>query len=82
MNITKTDIFENSVILTGIGISLVDIQTILSIILLSFNVIWLLIKVIIKVKDSLKDGELTPEEINDIENDINNINKKINGGDK
>lgn len=82
MNVNKLDIFEDSVILTGIGISLVDIQTIMSIILLSFNILWLLIKFIVKLKDKLKDGNLTPEEIKDLENDIDNINDKFKRGDK
>lgn len=83
MNINRMDILEDSFILTGIGISLVDIQTILSIILLTFNVIWLVIKFSIKLKDKLKDGKLTPEEINELENDINEINNTIRkGGDK
>ena len=77
---SKTDIFENVVITTGIGVSLVDIQTILSICLLSFNIMWLCFKVCIKIYKSIKDGNLTPEEINDIDNDIDQINDKIKGG--
>lgn len=82
MNINRMDILEDSMILTGIGISLVDIQTILSIILLTFNVLWLLIKFIVKLKDKLKDGKLTPEEIEELENDFDNINNTFKGGEK
>lgn len=82
MNINKLDILEDSFILTGIGISLVDIQTILSIILLTFNVLWLLIKFVVKLKDKLSDGKLTPEEIKELKNDIDEITDTIKGGDK
>lgn len=76
----KTDAVEDMIILSGIGISLVDIQTIMSIVLLTFNIIWLLVKLGIKFYRYLKDGKLTKEEIDDLTNDIDNI-KKI-GGDK
>ena len=81
MSINKLDIFEDSVILSGIGISLVDIQTIMSIILLCFNILWLTIKFIVKLKEHLKDGKLTPEEIKDLDNDFDEIKNKL-GGDK
>ena len=46
-------------------------------------IIWLIIKFSVKLKDKLKDGKLTPEEINELENDINEINDTIRkGGDK
>lgn len=76
----KTDAVEDMIILSGIGISLVDIQTIMSIVLLTFNIIWLLVKFGIKLYRYLKDGKLTKEEVDDLTNDIDNI-KKI-GGDK
>jgi len=76
----KTDAVEDMIILSGIGVSLVDIQTIMSIVLLTFNIIWLLVKLGIKFYRYLKDGKLTKEEIDDLTNDIDNI-KKI-GGDK
>lgn len=76
----KSDAIEDMVILSGIGISLVDIQTIMSIVLLTFNIIWLLVKFGIKLYRYLKDGKLTKEEIDDLTNDIDNI-KNI-GGDK
>ena len=82
MNINKLDILEDSFILTGIGISFADIQTILSIILLTFNVLWLLIKFLVKLKEKIKDGKLTPEEIKELENDIEEITNTFKGGDK
>ena len=76
----KSDAIEDMVILSGIGVSLVDIQTIMSIVLLTFNIIWLLVKFGIKLYRYLKDGKLTKEEVDDLTNDIDNI-KNI-GGDK
>lgn len=76
----KTDAIEDMVILSGIGVSLVDIQTIMSIVLLTFNIIWLLVKFALKLYRYLKDGKLTKEELDDLTNDIDDI-KKI-GGDK
>ncbi len=83
MNINKSDVLENCLILGGISISLVDIQTIMSIILLTFNIIWLLIKFSIKLYEKLKDGKLTKEEINELDEDFNDIKDQIKkGGDK
>ena len=76
----KTDAVEDMIILSGIGVSLVDIQTIMSIVLLTFNIIWLVVKFGLKFYRYLKDGKLTKEERDDLTNDIDNI-KKI-GGDK
>ena len=47
-------IIEDVMIATGITVSLVDIQQILSIILLVFNVVWILIKCGIKVYEKFK----------------------------
>ena len=84
MNINKSDVLENCLILGGISISLVDIQTIMSIILLSFNIIWLLVKFSIKLYDKLKDDKLDKEEIQELDEDFNNIKDTINnkGGEK
>ncbi len=82
MNNVKSDFIDYALICTGTTISLMDIQTILSIVLLTFNVLWLLIKFIVKIKEKLSDGKLTPEEIKDLDNDFQNIKDKINGGDK
>lgn len=77
---TKTDACEDMIILSGIGVSLVDIQTIMSIILLTFNIIWLLSKLAIKLFRYLKDGKLTKEEADDLLSDIDDIKDKV--GDK
>lgn len=83
MNNVKSDFIDYTLICTGTTISLMDIQTILSIVLLTFNVLWLLIKFIVKIKEKLSDGKLTPEEIKDLDNDFQNIKDTLkNGGDK
>ena len=47
-------IIEDVIIATGIAISLVDIQQILSIILLVFNVGWILFKCGVKIYEKVK----------------------------
>lgn len=70
------EVVEDLAISSGIGISLVDIQSILSIILLTFNVLWLIFKVIMKIVRYYKnDGKLDEKEMADIESDISVINK-------
>ena len=73
-----SEVVEGLAISSGIGVSLVDIQNILSIILLTFNVLWLILKVILKIVRYYKnDGKLDAEEISDIESDISDINDKV-----
>lgn len=76
----KTDAVEDMIILSGIGISLVDIQTIMSIVLLTFNILWLILKFTLKLFRYLRDGKLTDDELNDLADDVEEINKV--GGDK
>lgn len=47
-------IIEDVMIATGITVSLVDIQQILSIILLVFNVVWIIVKCGIKIYEKIK----------------------------
>lgn len=49
MHNRTSEVVEGLAISSGIGVSLVDIQNILSIILLTFNVLWLILKVILKI---------------------------------
>lgn len=77
----KTDAVEDMIILSGIGVSLVDIQTIMSIVLLTFNILWLILKFTLKLFRYLKDGKLTDDELNDLADDVEEINNKV-GGDK
>lgn len=78
--INKTDCIDYSVIFTGVGISLIDIQNILSIIILIIDILWILTKFIFKLIKYMSDGKLTQEEIDDLDNDINKIKEK--GGDE
>lgn len=78
MHNRTSEVVEGLAISSGIGVSLVDIQNILSIILLTFNVLWLIFKVILKIVRYYKnDGKLDSEEISDIESDISGINDKV-----
>lgn len=77
----KVDAVEDMVILSGIGVSLVDIQTVMSIVLLTFNILWLVMKFTLKLFRYLRDGKLTDEELDDLTNDAEEIDNKI-GGDK
>ena len=77
----KVDAVEDMVILSGIGVSLVDIQTVMSIVLLTFNILWLIMKFTLKLFRYLRDGKLTDEELDDLTNDAEEIDNKI-GGDK
>lgn len=77
----KVDAVEDMVILSGIGVSLVDIQTVMSIVLLTFNILWLVMKFTLKLFRYLRDGKLSDEELDDLTNDAEEIDKKI-GGDK
>lgn len=74
MMINKNDIVDNGLILTGLGISLSDLQNILSIIILILDMCWIIFKIIRKIypklQDYLKDHKLSKEEIDDLKNDI------------
>ena len=72
----KTDLIDGGLICTGLGISLVDLQNILSIIILVIDILWILIKVTIKFCKYISDGKLTDEELQDLENDVNKITHK------
>lgn len=70
------DLFEYPFLVGGIFLSLSDIHEVLAIILLIVDSIWLLAKLIIKIIKYSKDGELSDDEIEDLENDLNNKEKK------
>ena len=82
LNNVKSDFVDYTLIATGTTISLIDIQTIMSIVLLSFNILWLMVKFVIKLKEKLNDGKLTKEEITELENDVEEINNTFKRGDK
>lgn len=83
MKYHNTDIVEDLTIALGISISLADIQQILSIILLTFNIVWLVLKLSIKIYRYYKnDGKIDKNEWEDILNDEKEIEEKFKGGDK
>ena len=81
--ITPTDAVDGGLMLFGLTISLQDIQSILSIIIIVIDILWLLGKFVIKFFRYIKDGRLDDDELADLENDIDNIkNIKNKEGDR
>ena len=54
----------------GIVLAIADIQAILSIVLLIVDSIWLLLKIVLKIFKLAKDGELSDEDLKEIESEI------------
>ena len=77
MNNRASEAVEDIIITSGIGISLVDIQNILSIVLLCFNILWIIAKVLIKLIKYYRDGKLDDAEAADIQNDIDSLDDKL-----
>ena len=81
MKLTNVDITEDMICVLGISISLADLHQILSIILLSFNIVWLVVKFLVKfVRYYKNDGKIDNDEWNDLLNDEKEIDDKIKGG--
>ena len=80
----KSDYIDGGLILSGLGISLSDLQNILSIIILVLDICWIICKTIHKIRpklqEYLKDHKLSKEEIDDLKSDVVDEIKK--GGDK
>ena len=83
--IKAQNIIEDVLIGTGITISLLDIQQILSIILLVFNVLWILVKFGVKIYEHIKnknvDGvvqtiEETKNELEQLSDDVKDSKDK------
>ena len=77
MNGKPTEVVEDMIIASGVGISLIDIQNILSIVLLCFNILWIITKVIVKLIKYYRDGVLDDKEAEDIQNDIDSLDDKL-----
>ena len=76
MKVNGVDVIDSALIIMGVSVSLADIHQILSIILLIFNAIWIIVKVIVKVyKYYNNDGKLDDAEVNDIMNDLDKFKK-------
>ena len=72
-------IIEDVLIGSGIAISLVDIQQLLSIILLIFNVLWLLTKFGIKVYEHIKNKQYKEiaEDIKETKDELEDLSHKV-----
>ena len=77
MNGTHTEVVEDVIIASGVGVSIIDIQNILSIVLLCFNILWIVAKVIIKLIKYYRDGKLDDAEAADIKHDIDSLDDKL-----
>ena len=80
MNNKLFSIFENTLIVAGVSISLPMIESILGIIILSFQIILIMIKTIMKIKESIKN-----KNYQEIEEHVQNAQdeiEKLSGKDK
>ena len=67
-----------STIGTGLGISIIELQNILGLILTAINLFILVLSLILKLIKYIKnDGKLDNEEIDDLTKDIENIHNNI-----
>lgn len=73
------NVIEDVLIATGITISLVDIQQILSIILLVFNVMWILVKFGLKIYEHIKNKNYTKiaDDVKDAKDELEDLKDKI-----
>lgn len=61
----KTQVIEDGLIAVGVTVSIADIQNLLSVILLIFNIVWILVKFGIRAYNHIKNKEYS-----EIENDV------------
>lgn len=62
---------------TGLGISIIELQNILGLILTAINLFILMLSIVLKLIRYIKnDGKLDEEEIKDLENDIKKVGKQ------
>lgn len=85
------NIIEDVLIGCGITISLVDIQQILSIVLLIFNVVWLVVKLVVNVYEKFKqkdyhgivsDIKETTDAIQDLSNGVKDSKDNKDGKER
>ena len=66
-----------STIGTGLGISIIELQNILGLIVTVINLFILVLSIVLKLVRYIKnDGKLDEEEIKDLENDIKKVGKE------
>lgn len=80
----QLNIVEDVLIVAGVGLSLVDLQTIMGIILLAVQLGLILFKGIRKILESIKkkDADGIEQGLNDIKDGIESITPKDKSGDK
>ena len=72
-----------STIGTGLGISIIELQNLLGLILTAINLFILVLSLILKLIKYIKnDGKLDNEEISDLLDDVKDIKEKIDDGSK
>ena len=73
------NIIEDVLIATGLTISLVDIQQILSIILLVFNVVWILVKCGVRIYEHIKNKKVhaVVDELEQTKNELEELSKDV-----
>ena len=65
-----------------LGLTLQDVQALAAIICITISIISSLINIIIKLKNALKDGKMTADELEDIKNVLDDLKHNIEGKDK
>lgn len=78
------NVIEDVLIATGIAVSLTDIQQVLSIIILCMNVVWILVKVGIKIYQHYKEKNIQAiaDDIKNGADELEDLNKKVGSKDK
>lgn len=76
------NIIGGSFVLVNTIYSISTIENIFSIVLLAFQLVYLLILVVLKIYKSLQDKKLTDEEVEDIRNTMDEIKDTIKGGNE
>ena len=76
------NIIGGSFVLFNTIYSISTIENIFSIVLLAFQLVYLLILVVLKIYKSLQDKKLTDEEVEDIKNTMDEIKDTIKGGNE
>ena len=74
----QINIIEDVLIVGGVALSLTNIYTIMGIVLLAFQIGLIIVKVIIKVVQKVKEGKLEEavKDIEDAQKEINDVTEK------
>lgn len=76
------NIIGGSFVLVNTIYSISTIENIFSIVLLAFQLLYLLILTVLKIYKALQDKKLTDEEVEDIRNTMDEIKDTIKGGNE